>query len=303
MSATLLERPLSWTADPPDVPAARHLAALRMLLLAHFVVQGWVLFAHPPAVDVWLPRGVVGLVSAALTGLLAAALAGHGRAAALAATPLAAALVAHTFPLTPNHTFLAFVLVALCALLDPDREDEGALLLQALRWIAVLIFFWAGVQKALHGLYFRGEFLTWMIAHGIDRWAEVFGWLAPDVEIARVRALPHAIGVGPYRLDAPLFLVAANLVWIGEIVLALGMLLRPLREWAALAAIGLVFTIQLAPREFMFAMLYTNLLLLFVRGEWNWRLRWLFLAAYAYLLAAALMGAPGAGLLKPETLL
>ena len=79
--------------------------------------------------------------------------------------------------------------------------------------------------------------------------------------------------------------------------LGVALALRRTRELAALAAIGLVFTIQAAPREFMFALLYTNLLLLFVRGEPNWRLLPLFLAGYAYLVAV-LLGAPGSFLLK-----
>ena len=60
-----------------------------------------------------------------------------------------------------------------------------------------------------------------------------------------------------------------------------------------------MFTIQLAPREFMFALLYTNLLLLGVRGEWNRRLLPLFIAFYIYLLAV-LWGAPGDFLLNPK---
>jgi len=41
----------------------------------------------------------------------------------------------------------------------------------------------------------------------------------------------------------------------------------------------------------MFAFVYTNMLLLCVRGDWNRRLRWLFVALYAALIAA-LLGAP-----------
>ena len=90
------------------------------------------------------------------------------------------------------------------------------------------------------------------------------------------------------------FLLASNGVWIGEILLAGGMLLERVRRYAALAAIALVVAIQSAPHEWMFALLYAPLLLLFVPGGWNRRLLPLFLLAYAWLLAALAGVAPGA---------
>ena len=47
----------------------------------------------------------------------------------------------------------------------------------------------------------------------------------------------------------------------------------------------------------MFALLYTQLLLLSVRGDWDRKLFWPFVFAYAYLLAVQL-GAPGEFLLR-----
>jgi hypothetical protein len=291
---------LDWTADPPGVAAARHLRAFRVLLLVHFAVQSWAWALRPlPAPTGFPPLAIY--PAAVLTSLACAvALLGRGRLACAVALPVVAFEVAWLFPLTPNHTFLGLLLLALCTFLDPDQEPDEALLVQSLRWIAVLIFFWAGVQKGLHGLYFQGEFLTWMVAQGVDRWAEVFGWMIPDAEIERVRAFPRYLaGAGPYRVSSLPFVLAANGVWLGEIALAVGMLFRRTRELAALGGLVLVFTIQLAPREFMFALLYTNLLLLFVRGEWNRRLLPVFIGAYLYLLAVQL-GAPGGFLLRAE---
>lgn len=292
--------PLDWTADSPGVSSARHLAAFRVLLLAHFAVQSWVWALKPPPVPVTFPPALIHGAAALLTLLCLASLLGRGRLACVLALPVVLWEIAWIFPLTANHNFLGFVLVGFCAYLDPRQPEEEALLIQSLRWVAVLIFLWAGLQKALHGLYFRGEFLTWMVAHGVDRWADIFGWLMPAEELQRVRHYPRYMAFsGPYRVDSLPFLVVANGVWLGEIALGAGMLFRRTREIAALAAVALVFLIQLAPREFMFALLYTNLLLLFVRGEWNRRLLPVFLLAYAYLLAV-LMGAPGGFLLKAE---
>jgi hypothetical protein len=209
-----------------------------------------------------------------------------------------AAEVIWLFPATPNHVFLTLVLVTLSSAFDLKKSSDSLLLLQTLRWIAVIIFVWAGIQKALHGLYFRGEFLTWMVAQGIDRWADVFGLIISEPELARITAFPRFVpGTGPYRVDSWLFIAVSNSVWIAEILLGLAMLHRRTREWAAVGAIALVFMIQTAPREFMFALLYTSLLLLLFRGEPNRRLMPVFLLVYACMLAA-LLGAPFSFLLR-----
>lgn len=291
-------RPLDWTADVPGVSSARHLRAFRVLLLAHFAVQSWAWAMEPQDVPTGFPLLAIYSVAVVLSLCCGVALLGRGRLGAAIALPLVAWEVAWMLPQTANHSFLGLVLLALCTALDSEDSDDEALLIQSLRWIAVLIFFWAGLQKVLHGLYFRGEFLTWMVAQGVDRWAQVFGWIIPDAELERLRSIPrYMTGAGPYRVVSLPFVLAANAVWVGEIALAVGMLFRRAREIAALAAIALVFTIQLAPREFMFALLYTNLLLLFVRGEWNRRLLPVFLFIYLYMLAV-LLGAPGEFLLR-----
>jgi len=290
---------LDWTADPPGVSSGRHLVAFRTLLLAHLAVQAWAWSVHelpPPYTFPPLTMRVAAVWFTFLCGISLAT--DRGRLACALALPAFAAAVAWTFPVTANHWYLALVLLGLCSVFDPEREGESVLLIQGLRWLAVLVFFWAGAQKLLHGLYFRGEFMTWMIANGVERWSDIFGWMLPDGEVERLRALRrYQPGAGPYRVDSALFLLANNAVWVGELALAVLMGWRRTRQLAAFAAIALVFTIQTAPREFMFALLYTNLLLLFVRGEPNRRLLPLFLAAYAYLVAV-LFGAPGAFLLK-----
>jgi hypothetical protein len=287
--------PLDWTADPPGVTAERHLHAFRVLLLAHWVVQAWAWWVRPLESPFTYPELPLVAGALALTALLALAFTRHARVACALAFPIAVALVGWIFPGTPNHTFLAVLLLGLFAWFDLEREDDSRLLLQALRWMTVIVFFWAGAQKALNGLYFRGEFLSWMIAQSQDHWAAVFGWLVPVEEIERLRALPRFYaGAGPYRVAAWPFLLVSNGVWIGEIVLAGLMLTRRFRHWAALAAIGLVVMIQSAPHEWMFALLYSQLLLLFVPGEWNRRLLPVFLGAYAWLLATLAGVAPGA---------
>lgn len=287
--------PFDWTADPPGVTAERHLRAFRVLLLAHWVVQAWAWWVRPLEPPFAFPEIPLVAAALALSALLALAFTRHGRLACGLAFPITVALASWVFPGTPNHTLLASLLVGLFAWLDLDDGGDSRLLIQTLRWMTAIVFFWAGAQKALNGLYFRGEFLSWMIAHSQDHWAAVFGWFMPGEEIERLRALPRfQTGVGPYRVTSWPFLLVSNGVWIGEIALAGGMLVPRIRRWAALAAIALVVTIQSAPHEWMFALLYSQLLLLFVPGEWNRRLLPLFLVAYAWLLAALAGLAPGA---------
>ncbi len=260
-------------------------------------MQSWAWVIQPlptpatfPVAFAW---GAAGLHSLAwLGGFLP-----EGRWACRLALPVAALQAFWLLPFTANHTVLALAVLALFAALDPRDEQEGALLLQTLRWMAVLIFFWAGLQKALHGCYFRGEFLAWMIGQGVELWSQTFAWFVPADEIARLRSLDRfRPGAGPFRAQAPLLWGLSNGVWVGEIGLAFGLLWRRTRTWAALGAIGLVVTIQLAPREWMFALLYAQLLLLFVPGAWNRRLLPLFLLTFAALLVA-LLGGPGRELL------
>lgn len=289
---------LDWTADAPGTRPEAHLRAFRVLVLAHLATQCLAWWIHP------LTRVVgpepetsagLGLAFAALAAL--ALLRRGGRLADLAGFALAAFVVVRLFPTTANHTFLAALVLGLFALLDPGRDDEAELLIRSLRWMAAIVFFWAGAQKAANGLYFRGEFLAWMVAHGSAHWPEVFGWCLPAEELSRLASLPRfGPGAGPYRPDSLPFVLIANGVWVGELCLAAGMLWRRTRVAAALGAIALVVAIQLAPNEWMFALLYTQLLLLYVPGEWNRRLLPVFVLAYAYLLLA-LLGAPGRGFL------
>ncbi len=276
-----------------------HLEAFRVLLLAHLTIQACAWAIVPVPYPYTFPPSAIQSAAGLMTVLFFfGSTKGRTRLACLLATPIVAAEILWLFPSTPNHVFLTLVLVTLCGAFDLKKDRDSLLLLQALRWIAVIIFVWAGVQKALHGLYFHGEFLLWMIAQGVDRWADLFGWIISESELARITSLPRFIpGTGPYRVDSWLFVLVSNFVWIGEIALGLALLHRRTRQWAAAGAIALVFMIQAAPREFMFALLYASLLLLLFRGEPNRRLMPVFLGVYLCMLAA-LLGAPLPFLLK-----
>ena len=286
---------LDWTADPPGRSPEVGLRALRVLVLAHWATQLWAWAIQPLALSSDMPRPVYAAAAALFTASCVMACTKRGRQACLFALPIAFAACAHVFPVLPNHTGLAFLVLALFAWLDVRGED-GQLLSRTLRWMTALVFIWAGLQKALNGLYFQGEFLAWMVAHGPALWGQVFGWPLPAEELARIKALIRfAPGAGPYRAASVPFVLLANAVWVSEVLLGLGMLWRPTRLWAVLGALVLVCAIQFAPREWMFALLFVPLLLLFLSGVWLRRLLPLFLAIDAILLAV-LAGAPGAAI-------
>ena len=287
---------LAWTAEPATETVHRNLRALRVLVIGHWAVEwlSWAVAPLPPpaTLPVWLSATAGGV----LVLLTAGAATARGRWCAALAFPLALFGCVTLFPLLPNHTALATMLLGLLALLEVEGE-EGVLLLSTVRLMTALIFVWAGVQKAVHGLYFRGEFLTWMIAHGPDAWRSFFGLMLPADEIARVAALPRfGVDIGPYRIASLPLVFASNAVWAGEIALGVAMLWRRVRTAAVLGALALVFLIQSAPHEWMFALLYAELLTLLLPGAVLARAMPFLLVAYAYLLAA-LAGAPGAAFL------
>lgn len=290
---------LDWTANPEGVRAAPDLRACRTLVLAHWATQGWA-WVLRPLPDPYTFAPAFTLVTAILlTVCLAASFTRYARRACAVAAPFTWAAVYWTLPSTPNHTLLVCLLLLLFVAFDPEDPEDDALLIQGVRWIVVLIFFYAGLQKALHGMYFRGEFLTWMISHGVERWADLFGWMIPAEEIERVKSYPrYLVGGGPYRIDSVVFWTLSNSVWVGEIALAFGLLFQRTRLLSVLLALFLVLVIQLPPREFMFAILYSQLIVLFVPGEWQRKLMPVFLMAYLWLILV-LLGGPGRFLLKP----
>ena len=169
-------------------------------------------------------------------------------------------LLAVAFPDNANHQFLAVVLLALLFLVgDGTGEAKGrparadaVVCLQAIRWIVLGGFFWAGMAKLVSGYWFEGAFLTWRVATD-PGFASVFAWLIPEDELARLAGLGRGPGAGPFRVDAPGLIVVSNLTWLAELVLPLGLLIPSTRRWALFASLALLAAIQVGAREFFFA--------------------------------------------------
>ena len=296
--------------DPPDTSegvAAFRIRFFQFLLILHAAAETWAVVIKNYETP-WLTLPPTGVACAAVALSLAAAVSVTpvGRWGAWIALPCYAWFAAMTWPWTPNHIFLALVCLLFVALLNPSCGNERRLLLKSLRWIAAVVFFYAGLQKALYGYWFGGEYLAWMLTHGHENWANTFGWLVPAEELERLAALGQEPGAGPYRFTSWPMLLLANGIYVGEMALGVLLLFRHTRAPAALLMIAGTFLLQIAPREFMFAMLYTNLLLLFLPPSAALRRILivvalpLFVAGYALLLLALSGADPIQFLLKPN---
>ncbi len=175
-----------------------------------------------------------------------------------------AVLVWSEFPSAGNHAYLELVLCLCAAFLSPDDEGESLLYLRALRWIVVIVLFYSGLQKLVHGYWVGGEYLAFSL--GSETYRKALGWLVAPGELARLAALQGEVGDGPYRAGPGLRL-AANVTWIAEIALAPALCWRRTRSLALVAALVLLALIEVAAREVFFGLLFATMLLAFARRD------------------------------------
>ena len=279
------------TADRHASAAARErIRDFRRFLLVYSAARSWLWVTFPGGATPLL-------IGAALLASAGAALAFRLRGEDLAARLVLAAVLAQAawhFPYGANHLYLEIVCLACLALVrrGSDGRDE-ALALAALRWVTALVLFHTGLQKLFYGLYFRGEFLAFM-AGSDERFGRVFAWLLPTDELARLASLDRKqTGAGPFRVDSPLLVVASNAVWIAELTLPALLLWTRTRVLGALGGVALMLGIQVAALELGFALLFVNLLLLFLPGRWNARMLPAAVTLLAWGLLAALGVVPG----------
>lgn len=196
------------------------------------------------------------------------------------------------FPFADNHFALEVLTVCVLAVVGRGGEGETEAL-RGLLWVTAIVLFYTGLQKVSYGLYFRGEFLAFMVGRG-DRFGDVFAWILPAGEVARLAAIdPMRSGAGPFLVDSIPFVAASNLVWIAEMVLAPLLLWRPTRRWATWLALVLILWIELGAREIGFALLFGNLLLLFLARDHVRRLVPVCAALLLWALLASLGVLPG----------
>lgn len=272
--------------DDPETRGSK-LRAFLIILAIHTVAEFWriALDARDAALDAnqpvpwWFWPGI--LVPGIATAL---AIVPRTRRWGFALwTAVAVALHVYFFPHAGNHLLLMLLFLAMGAFFDWRDEREQELMLQSVKWLIAIVFFYSGIQKLLHGYYFRGELFAYYISIR-DNYEYFFQFITPASEIARMKAFTGAVGEGPYTLDAPLALLASNATYILEIVLPI-FLLIPRTRFAAtiLTAVSFVL-IQIAARELFFFGLYMNGLFLFFRRDVNRYAIPVFILYYVWLL-------------------
>lgn len=179
--------------------------------------------------------------------------------AGLAVAELAA--MSESFPWTGNHRYFELFLCLFAAVLDSRVEDERRLFLRAVQWLTCVVLFSSGLQKLVHGFYFEGHYLAYMLHE--ETFRPILGALLPADEVSRLSSMRRAVGAGPYTVSSPWFLAASNAVWIAEIGLALLLLAPRTRRLAVVGTVAMLIAIEAAARELFFGMLFANALLTF----------------------------------------
>lgn len=205
---------------------------------------------------------------------------------------LALAWLVVFFPDAGNHNMLAFLFAGMSAFLKADDESDQKLFIGAVRWIIVLVFFYSGVQKFIHGYYFHGELFAYYMTIN-ENYAAFFRHFLPADEVSRILSLKGEVGDGPYRIDSPMVLVMSNATYLLEMVLPIMLVVRRTRLLAVVVTMVTFVAIQLAARELFFGGLFASALLLFLRTDLNRRLVWVFVAYYLWLVLMMFHVIPG----------
>ena len=285
-----VDRLLGLGSDPlPGRDPGVRLQALTAVLLVHACVETWSWVFELQSIVAGVVLLAIGFTASAGLWLVR----GWRRTALLLAAAVTAIQIGATFPYVANHTFLRLIVMLLLAVPNPQALRESRLVHAAIGWTTAIVLFYTGFQKILYGTYFHGQYLAYMISF-TDRFKSAFAWLVPQAELTRLRAIEAPVpGSGPFTVDAPVFLILSNLVYVAEIALAVGLLWPRTRRMAIWLTIGMLFVIELSAREVFFGLMFTHLLLALHPEDLNRRLLPLSLAVYALALLAKITGWEG----------
>jgi hypothetical protein len=198
--------------------------------------------------------------------------AGYGLVACVAIVRLG-----YGFPMSGNHAYLHATILGMLALFDPKEPEERAWQAGGLKWMLLVILFYSGLQKLLHGHYFRGEFFAYTISESAS-FRHFMRWVLPAEEIDRIMRYGWETGSGPYRLYSPMGLFLSRAAFLGEILLPAIVFVKRTRSLGIIATALFIVGIELAARELFFGMIFLNMLLLFGPARLHLRLTWVFAA-------------------------
>ncbi len=279
----LANRVLGWASVEGGAPRGSKIRAAWIVVLLHIAVRLALSLLYAGA-----PRWLMALPALAFVAGWWRRLM---RPVAVVLALVQCARFAAAYPDVSNHYLVECLAIVVFAVVDLERDPEAGLCLDLLRWLGVTVLFLSGLQKCLHGTYFKGQFLAYMVANA-ERFRLFFRPMLSAPDLAHLTSLDNAINMlplkpaGPYRVHSLLFVAVSNAVWLGELLLPVGLLIKRTRSLALVGALVLMAGILVSSNELFFDTLFINLLLLFARSDVNWKLLPLSLASYGYYLLA-----------------
>lgn len=291
---------------------------VRLALLSRLVdgVTRWLRAPVDPATFSWFRRLFLGKfllfdllslgkAAAPSTGnLLSACVAGaclalsetrHGLRFAAATVLLIKLLeIAASFPSTINHAFFdAALLFALAC--GPHRENgPGLHPLRVAQAGIMLVFFYSGMQKLVHGYYVNGQFLALRVLYHEGDLGRRLRWilsstgrllelpLPPTGAQSRPNGLVETT-VGLPAWSRSVLCVISNGAWMAEMGLPILALRRALRRWAVRGLLALEAAILVLTGEISFGFTVVACLLSFFPRS----ARWSYPTSFAILSVAA----------------
>ena len=173
-----------------------------------------------------------------------------------------AGLVWREFPSTGNHAYLEVLFCALAAFLRTSDPVEARVFVRAVRWMVVIIFFYSGLQKLLHGFWVHGQYLAFSLDSAGFR--PLLRRLLSPAEYTRLAALGGLPGDGSYRVTSWPLLVVSNGTWLAEMALAPLLVWRRTRLVAAVVGLLLLTGIEVGAREVFFGLIFVDAALCFL---------------------------------------
>ena len=283
-------RMLALAGDDDATTRLSKIRSFELILILGLVSETWSLAISRIAARGWAPGATALPVLVTIVAMLGLR---HRRrrAALLGLMVIQLYRVIASFPMTANHVFLQLFLLIMVVSCDFEKEEEQDLFLQSARWLFVIVFFYAGVQKLVHGYYFQGEFF----AYHLGRESFALGlqpFMSPG-ELERFTVeFTGRVGDGPYRFDSLAMVALSNAAYVAEIAIPLLWLTRRTRFLGVLAAVGFLVVTEFMAREFHFGLLFANGLLLFLPSDFNRKLVLPFAVVYAWMMLIGVRAVP-----------
>ena len=173
-------------------------------------------------------------------------------------------LAAIEFPNTPNHRLLELVPLGLAGLTCSQSAVERRVFFSFIRTFALVVLFYAGVQKLLLGTYFEGQYLAYK-TYATPSFQNVAHLWCSQAELQYFQSLPWPpyAGLTGFKLKTWYGLLISNLTWVLELVLPLLVVFSAKRQVWLVITLLFAARFQLAALEAEFFLMMLILLSLY----------------------------------------